>query len=79
MRITIKERRMKIIKNILGWRIKRLEKKMSEYSREIGKLLYWKKKGIGCRDEIEFLEGYYRIEVYKIEDKIGKLRRKYEN
>ena len=70
---------MKIIKNILGWRIKRLEKKMSEDNREIEKLLYWKKKGIGCRDEIEWLEGYYRIEVYNIEDKIGKLRRNYEN
>lgn len=70
---------MKIIKNILGWRIKRLEKKMSKYNGEIEKLLYWKKKGIGCRDEIEWLEGYYRVEVYKIEDKIGKLRRKYEN
>ena len=52
---------------------------MSEDNGEIEKLLYWKKKGIGCRDEIEWLEGYYRIEVYKIEDKIEKLRRKYEN
>ena len=69
---------MKIIKNILGWRIKRLEKKMSEDNGEIEKLLNWKKKGMGCRDEIEWLEGYYRIEVYKIEDKIGKLKRKYD-
>lgn len=69
---------MKIIKNILGWRIKRLKKKMSEDNREIEKLLYWKKKGIGSKDEIEWLEGYYRLEVYKIEDKLGKLMERYD-
>ena len=51
---------------------------MSEDNREIEKLLYWKKKGIGSKDEIEWLEGYYRLEVYKIEDKLGKLMERYD-
>ena len=69
---------MKIIKNILGWRIKRLEKKISEDNGEIEKLLYWKKKGIGCRDEIERLEWNYRRECIKLRIKLENLRRKYD-
>lgn len=69
---------MKIIKTFTAWRIERLGNKLLKIEKEIEQIKRWRYDGIGMKEELEWLEGYCRVEAYGIGAKLAKLRRKYE-
>lgn len=69
---------MKIKERFYKWRINRLEKKIERIKDSLEKSEYCKRNHLLDEDELDWVIGYESVELYKLAEKLVKVKEKYE-
>lgn len=68
---------MKIKKRLYKWRINGLEKKIGKIQDSLEKSEYVKEKHLLDEEQLDWVIGYESVELYKLEQKLEKIKEKY--
>lgn len=69
---------MKVMKVLYKWRINRLEEKIGQIKDKLERCEYCKRNHLLNEEELDWYSSYVRVEMYDIEQKLEKIKEKYE-